>query len=163
MCSGTMSSLSTAFEKAAVKRHGSADNDCFATLPFEIVEEIAFYLPTATVLKTRLASRTFAQLFYSQTFWASRFRANGERGFLFEAWNKTGSCDWRQLLPNKRHRRHSPLPPQQTTYLVPCWIALGEAGSHACTALDPRSCGPAPLRKAQRRSVWGSHGGKVLE
>ncbi|KAL2794759.1 hypothetical protein BJX66DRAFT_189107 [Aspergillus keveii] len=100
--SGITSSWSTAFEKAAVKRHGSADNDCFATLPFEIVEEIAFYLSTATVLKTRLASRTFAQLFYSQTFWASRFRSNGERGFLFEAWNKTGSRDWRQFYRQTR-------------------------------------------------------------
>lgn len=76
-----------------------AYDDCFARLPYEIVEEIASYLPTASVFSLRLVSRAFTPLFFSQIFWASRFRADGERGFLFETQRRPslGCCDWRSL------------------------------------------------------------------
>ena len=78
-----------------IRLHG----DFFTRLPYEIVEEIASYLPTASVFSLRLASRAFTPLFFSQMFWATRFQADGERGFLFETQRRPrlGCCDWRSL------------------------------------------------------------------
>jgi len=79
--------------------------DCFAALPQEIRIAIASYLPTVDALSARRASGSFLSIFYSQQFWASRFRANADRSWLFESqeWDKI--CDWRWLYrrTNKAH------------------------------------------------------------
>jgi hypothetical protein len=81
--------------------------DCFIKLPWEIREAIAVYLPTADVLNLRQASRALVPIFSSQSLWASRFKANADRGFLFEAWNSKESRDWR-LLYRRTSDAHSP-------------------------------------------------------
>jgi hypothetical protein len=80
--------------------------DCFAALPEEIRIAIASNLPTVDALNTRRASRSFLSIFYSQQFWASRFRANADRSWLFESQEWGNAHDWRWLyrLTNKRHR-----------------------------------------------------------
>lgn len=74
-------------------------NDPFTLLPVELCSAIAEYLPTPDVLNARLASKSFWQVFYSQQFWASRFRGSPDRSWLFEAVNQKGatSRDWRWL------------------------------------------------------------------
>ncbi|KGO38694.1 hypothetical protein PEX1_081440 [Penicillium expansum] len=56
--------------------------DCFGLLAMEIRLEIAGYLSTVDFLSLRFASRTMAVLFELQSFWKTRFRVNGDRGFL---------------------------------------------------------------------------------
>lgn len=63
--------------------------DCFAIFPWEILDAIAINLPTGDALGLRLASKAFLPLFTSQTFWASRFEAGGDRGFFFFSRNGT--------------------------------------------------------------------------
>ena len=75
----------------------SEREDCFIRFPWEIREELAVYLPIADVLSLRRASRAFVHIFSSQPFWASRFKANSERGFLFETRNSREPRDWRSL------------------------------------------------------------------
>ncbi|KAJ5970285.1 uncharacterized protein N7479_000203 [Penicillium vulpinum] len=58
------------------------ETDCFGLLAMEIRLEIAGYLPTADFLKLRHVSRAMATLFELQSFWKTRFRVNGDRGFL---------------------------------------------------------------------------------
>lgn len=48
----------------------------------EIRLEIAGYLSTVDFLSLRFASRAMALLFELQSFWKTRFRVNGDRGFL---------------------------------------------------------------------------------
>lgn len=71
--------------------------DDFAKLPWEIREEIALYLPTTDILNFRRASTAFSRIFSSQTFWASRFKANADRGFLFGSRHTKKSRDWNSL------------------------------------------------------------------
>lgn len=61
------------------------NGDCFSRLPWELCEMIFVLLPTKDALTLRLASWTFQPLLSSLAFWQSRFLADGERGFLFEA------------------------------------------------------------------------------
>lgn len=71
--------------------------DCFTSLPQELCTAIAICLPTIDVLRARLTSRAFWPIFYSQQFWASRFKMSSERSWLFEA----RGClprDWRWLF-----------------------------------------------------------------
>lgn len=56
--------------------------DVFSSLPLEIREQVACFLPTPRFLALRLASRPMALVFYSQTFWRSRFTLRNDRGFL---------------------------------------------------------------------------------
>lgn len=56
--------------------------DCFGLLPMEIRLEIAAYLSTADFLGLRLVSRAMVPVFSLQSFWRTRFRVNGDRGFL---------------------------------------------------------------------------------
>ncbi|KAL4932136.1 F-box protein [Aspergillus undulatus] len=90
----TTSPQPRAFDFPAVTQHRWLSSDCFSRLPLEVVEEISSYLPITTVLELRSISRAFTQLFYSQVFWASRFRAHLERGFLFEAFEEHLPRDW---------------------------------------------------------------------
>ncbi|KAH9216177.1 hypothetical protein DL95DRAFT_498506 [Leptodontidium sp. 2 PMI_412] len=80
--------------------------DCFAALPEEIRIAIASNMPTVDALNTRQASRSFLFIFYSQQFWASRFRANADRSWLFESQEWGNALDWRGLyrLTNKGHQ-----------------------------------------------------------
>ncbi|GIJ82738.1 hypothetical protein Asppvi_001249 [Aspergillus pseudoviridinutans] len=78
--------------------------DCFQRLPQEVLELIQVLLPSHSVANARLASRSFASLPFSQTFWASRFDSHQERGFCFEATDPSYSSiaeqrnrDWRIL------------------------------------------------------------------
>lgn len=71
--------------------------DCFTRLPEELRAAIAMYLCTADVLSARLASRAFWPVFYSQQFWASRFKASTDRSWLFEARRGGRRRDWRWL------------------------------------------------------------------
>lgn len=100
---GTLSTQSKTSEITTTTKHRWGGSDCFANLPLEIVDEIAYYLPTATVLGLRLVSRAFTQLYYSQIFWASRFRIDHERGYLFEACETRSSRDWLWLYWRTRH------------------------------------------------------------
>lgn len=78
--------------------------DCFRSLPQEVLELIQMLLPSHSVANARLASRSFASLPLSQSFWASRFDSHQERGFCFEATEPSYSSisekrnrDWRML------------------------------------------------------------------
>ena len=80
------------------------DKSVFAKLPWEIRELIARLLPTKTALQLRLASRSFRPLIDSQSFWASRFERDNDRGHLFE-FAGTKRFDWPSLywhLSSKR-------------------------------------------------------------
>ncbi len=91
--------------------------DCFSVLPGELCAAIAMLLPTADVLRARLASRAFWPVFYIQQFWASRFMLPppaGNRSWLFETRRVQSSRDWRWLYrrtndvylsPGLRNRR----------------------------------------------------------
>ncbi|KAK4150722.1 hypothetical protein C8A00DRAFT_45939 [Chaetomidium leptoderma] len=91
--------------------------DCFAVLPGELCTAIAMLLPTADVLRARLASRAFWPVFYSQQFWASRFTPPppaANRSWLFETRHVQSPRDWRWLYrrtndvylsPGLRNRR----------------------------------------------------------
>ncbi|KAE8358792.1 hypothetical protein BDV27DRAFT_137125 [Aspergillus caelatus] len=72
--------------------------DCFQKLPQEILEQIQMFLPSRGVANVRLASRSFASLPLTQSFWASRFACHQERGYCFEA---------RDLLYNGAHALRS--------------------------------------------------------
>ncbi|CAG8403814.1 unnamed protein product [Penicillium salamii] len=56
--------------------------DCFGILPMEVRLEIAAYLPTVDFLNLRTVSRMMATVFSLQSFWKTRFRINGDRGYL---------------------------------------------------------------------------------
>lgn len=70
--------------------------DCFSTLPWEILEAIAINLPTGDALVLRRASRAFLPVLTSQIFWASRFQPCHEREYVFEKRNKE-QRDWISL------------------------------------------------------------------
>jgi hypothetical protein len=72
-------------------------HDCFSRLPWETLEAIAVYLPTDDALNLRYVSQAFLPLLSSATFWASRFKASAERGFIFELWNNRDVTDWMSL------------------------------------------------------------------
>lgn len=93
----TPSTTSTAAQQASANKQRTPRNDCFTQLPYEMVEEIAAHLATSSVLSLRLISPAFTPLFYSQSFWASRFQAGRERGFLFKIWQDPKRRDWRTL------------------------------------------------------------------
>ncbi|KAK2813868.1 hypothetical protein FQN50_000269 [Emmonsiellopsis sp. PD_5] len=85
-------------------------NHDFSRLPRELIEEIASYLPTTTVLQLRLISRAFVFIFDSQYFWAGKFHPDAERGFMEEAvYQKfTKDCDWRSLYVSTGDSKLSP-------------------------------------------------------
>lgn len=56
--------------------------DSFNRFPLEIRETMAGFLPTASFLNLRLATRAMAVIFDSTGFWKTRFYPNEERGFL---------------------------------------------------------------------------------
>ncbi|OOF99050.1 hypothetical protein ASPCADRAFT_163004 [Aspergillus carbonarius ITEM 5010] len=88
-------------EKLATRRNST---DCFRKLPSEIREMIGALLLTGDALNARLASRSMSELFYSQTFWRSRFEVNAERGFLNhfldQLQHDKNPFDWRLLYHN---------------------------------------------------------------
>ena len=72
--------------------------DPFSSLPVELCSAIAEFLLTPDALNARQASRSFWHVFYSQQFWASRFRGDSDRSWLFEALDHNDSGrDWRWL------------------------------------------------------------------
>ena len=79
--------------------------DCFSRLPVEICEEILMPLSSRDVVNLRMASRSFARITLSQSFWKSRFGAGFEREYMFELSMGNGSHtipeatrrDWRAL------------------------------------------------------------------
>lgn len=90
------------------------EGDCFSKLPWEIREAIAIKLPTEDALNLRRASAEFFFILTSQTFWASRFEAGGDRDFVFEERSKRERRDWFTLyrvtshackLPGLKNRR----------------------------------------------------------
>lgn len=80
--------------------------DSFQSLPGELCAAIAMLLPTADVLRARLATHAFWPVFYSQQFWESRFKPSGDRAWLFEA-RRQPPKDWRALY----RRKNQVLPP----------------------------------------------------
>lgn len=72
-------------------------HDCFSRLPWEILEAIAIKLPTDDALGLRRVSKAFLPLLSSGIFWASRFEASGDRGFIFEKWKSQDATDWMSL------------------------------------------------------------------
>jgi hypothetical protein len=86
--------------------------DCFGLFPIEIRLEIAAYLSTADFLVLRLASRAMAPVFSLQSFWRTRFRINGDRGYLIRLsdephkrnnWRTMSRCTTRIEKPYLRH------------------------------------------------------------
>lgn len=71
--------------------------DSFAMLPMDILLVITSFLPTSDVLNARLAAPSFVPLFYSQSFWASRFRPGADRDWVFEAKRWRNVRDWRWI------------------------------------------------------------------
>ena len=98
-----------AFEQAApsVSSQALTTTDCLASLPEQLCTAIAIYLPTADVFRARLASRAFWPVFYSQQFWASRFKSSTDRSWLVEARNSS-SRDWRWLYRRTNDAHISP-------------------------------------------------------
>ena len=90
--------------------------DCFSPLPLELCIEIASYLPTADALKARRASRSFQPIFYSQQFWASRFRPDGDRSWLFESRQLGEAQDWRWLCHRTNKSHVTDKPPRTKKY-----------------------------------------------
>lgn len=73
---------------------------CFGLLAIEIRLEIASYLSTIDFFSLRYASRAMAPLFQLQSFWKTRFRVNGDRGFLAylaEAPQSREKKNWRSI------------------------------------------------------------------
>ncbi|KAL2196713.1 hypothetical protein P885DRAFT_69204 [Corynascus similis CBS 632.67] len=81
--------------------------DCFASLPQELCTAIGICLPTADVLRARLASKAFWPVFYIQQFWASRFKTSTDRSWFFEA-RGYSLRDWRWLYRRTTDARISP-------------------------------------------------------
>ncbi|MBE3047256.1 hypothetical protein IMZ48_32985, partial [Candidatus Bathyarchaeota archaeon] len=80
--------------------------DPFARLPLEIIYMIVDLLPVRDVGAARGASRVLVGVFHDQYFWRTRFKARGERAWLFEAFGPTRvkKPDWRVLYRRKRGR-----------------------------------------------------------
>jgi hypothetical protein len=78
----------------------TSGTDCFGLLAMEIRLEIAAYLSTVDFFSLRYASRAMALLFQLQSFWKTRFRVNGDRGFLAylaEAPQNRKRKNWRSI------------------------------------------------------------------
>lgn len=72
--------------------------DPFGLLPMEVRLEIAAHLPTADFLEIRSVSRMMALVFSLQSFWRTRFRINGDRGFLaFLTDDRSKRKNWRSI------------------------------------------------------------------
>jgi hypothetical protein len=80
--------------------------DCFSRLPVEVSTMIALELPTEDALNICRASRAFLPILQSQCFWASRFKTNAERSWLFESQGRGKYLDWSWLYrqTNKAYR-----------------------------------------------------------
>lgn len=75
------------FPKRDKKATGCRSNlkfipDCFSSLAIELRQEIATLLSTNDFLNLRSSSRAMVPVFDHQVFWKSRFRINGDRGYL---------------------------------------------------------------------------------
>ena len=87
--------------KSVVQQRMKPHFDTFTTLPLELREEIAVYLRTADLCRSRLVSRSMEPIFFSQRFWATRFEIDGDRGFLASIKDtqnvEQGKIDWQFL------------------------------------------------------------------
>ena len=92
------------FDKPLIKE----SHDSFAILPWEILEDIGIHLPTKDAFRLRCASASFLRLYISARFWTSRFRADGERGFLFEAAGPRDCLEWLTLYRLSKQSHKSP-------------------------------------------------------
>ncbi|KAK1671768.1 hypothetical protein BDP55DRAFT_675361 [Colletotrichum godetiae] len=86
----------------------SPERDSFQALPEELRSAIAICLPTLDVLNLRLASRSFWTTFSNQQFWASRFKYNSDRSWLFESQDGAQPRDWRWLYHRTNNVRIGP-------------------------------------------------------
>lgn len=62
------------------KEKAQSNRDAFTTLPPEMRELIAVYLPVEDFYHLRYVSRTMGDLFFSEGFWHTRFHVLNERG-----------------------------------------------------------------------------------
>ncbi|PGH28084.1 hypothetical protein AJ80_00341 [Polytolypa hystricis UAMH7299] len=78
--------------------------DCFSSLPVELLEQIQRQLRIQDVTSLRFASRSFASLPLSQSFWSSRFESGLDRDYVFETQVSTPHRhrDWRTLYDKTR-------------------------------------------------------------
>lgn len=81
--------------------------DCFASLPQKLCTAIAICLPTADVLRARIASKAFWPVFCIQQFWGSIFKTSTDRSWFFEA-RGYSLRDWRWLYRRTTDARISP-------------------------------------------------------
>lgn len=72
----------------------STSTDIFGQLPLEIITAIAGTLPINDFFNARLALRSFYSVFYVQKFWASKFRPNADRSWIFESRTWPTASDW---------------------------------------------------------------------
>jgi hypothetical protein len=83
-------------------------NDCFAILPWEILEAISMNLLVPDALNLVSASRSFLPLLTSQAFWASRFEPGNDCDFIFEKRNCREPRDWIMLYQFTSHASSPP-------------------------------------------------------
>lgn len=72
-------------------------SDPFASLPQEMLMNIAALLPTRDFFSLRLASQFFVPVFHQQSFWATRFGPGSERCWAYETRRWSRALDWRRL------------------------------------------------------------------
>jgi hypothetical protein len=79
-------------------KHIIPGTDRFGVLPMEVRLEIAAYLSTVDFLSLRSISRIMAPVFSLQSFWKTRFRIDGDRGFLASLTNHPSKRkNWRSI------------------------------------------------------------------
>ncbi|PGG99015.1 hypothetical protein AJ79_08714 [Helicocarpus griseus UAMH5409] len=86
----------------------STDTRNFAILPLELRELILCFLPSPDVRSLMLASRAFASIQLSQTFWASRF--DNDYDYIFEVRKdlpRGTPCNWKFLFENIKGAVHN--------------------------------------------------------
>lgn len=87
------------------KERAATNWDVFITLPSEMRELIAGYLPVEDFYRLRYAYCTMGGLFFSEGFWHTRFHVYNERGFLEMDHIGKGRKKWRLMYfsTNEKH------------------------------------------------------------
>lgn len=78
-------SLTLALHSQQLMEPGAKSHDCFDILPWEIRNEIAYYLTTSDAISLQQAAPSFVPILSNQTFWIPRFELDAKRPWLHEA------------------------------------------------------------------------------
>ena len=127
--------------------------DVFSRLPWELLEMIAFQLPTRDALNARAASKAYFPLLYSHSFWLSRFQPDGELGFMWELRATISGKSTEELVHYARRITPAPHRPEFVLNRHRVWLlakhvaALCAPGTEACLGVSRMP--PTPLDKEQ--------------